>query len=454
MMCVDPPPKRIAHMLALELTRLNDSVLLQKLAALVAHDRSTTATLLAYIAEVDERRLYAPAGYPSMYAYCVEALHLSEDAAAKRIHVARSARAFPVLLDALADGRLHMTAVRLLAPYLTPGNVGALIAEATHRSRAEVEQLLARRFPRAEALRLDDGISALPNSPSSQVGPIPGQAFGYAPGHTEPADVQHAPGHTRTPQTVVAPLSPERYVLQIAISRTTHDKLRFAQSLLGHAIPSGDVACVLDRALDSLIGQIEKRKLGATKQSRRQPRPTRGRRHVPAAVRRGVWERDQGRCTFVGDSGHRCDARTQLEFDHIDPVARGGQATVERMRLRCRAHNQLEAERAFGVEFMRRKRAATGRPAGAASDRPIAEADSDDQAADVIAGLRALGLRAIEARHLAGASRPDHPASLEERLRLALRAHQPRGTVRTGVRAPAPAGGQPGGEWNQAPAGP
>jgi hypothetical protein len=47
-----------------------------------------------------------------------------------------------------------------------------------------------------------------------------------------------------------------------------------------------------------------------------------------------------------------------LEFDHIDPVARGGQPTVERMRLRCRAHNQYEAERIFGTEFMRHKRQA------------------------------------------------------------------------------------------------
>jgi len=73
-------------------------------------------------------------------------------------------------------------------------------------------------------------------------------------------------------------------------------------------------------------------------------------------VRRAVRARDGDRCTFVGDSGKRCGARKLLQFDHVDPVGRGGQATVENIRLRCRAHNQFEAERTYGADFMRHKR--------------------------------------------------------------------------------------------------
>jgi 5-methylcytosine-specific restriction endonuclease McrA len=43
-------------------------------------------------------------------------------------------------------------------------------------------------------------------------------------------------------------------------------------------------------------------------------------------------------------------------MDHVVPAARGGKATMENLRLRCSAHNQYEAERAFGVDFIRRKR--------------------------------------------------------------------------------------------------
>jgi hypothetical protein len=132
------------------LAHVSDAVLLHELASLVARDRVTTATLLAHIAEVDSRRLYVPAGYPSMHAFCVDELRLSEDAALRRIQAARAARRFPALFKALADGRLHLTAVCLLAPHLTPENADELIEAATHRRKSEIEAVLARRFPRLD----------------------------------------------------------------------------------------------------------------------------------------------------------------------------------------------------------------------------------------------------------------------------------------------------------------
>src|SRR6266542_7166140 len=144
-------------------TPLSDSVLLHDLAALVAHDRATTAALLAHIAEVDERRLYLPAAYPSMYAYCVGELRLCEQAAFKRIRAARTARQFPAIFPALAEGRLHLSAVVLLTPYLTPDNADELLAAAAYRNRSELEQLLAQRFPRPE---LPARVEAIPPPPS------------------------------------------------------------------------------------------------------------------------------------------------------------------------------------------------------------------------------------------------------------------------------------------------
>ena len=101
-------PVERTNMRAYTLTHIGDQALLRDLASLVASDRVTTAALLAHIAEVDSRRLYAPAEYSSMYEYCVRELRLSEDASAKRIQAARAARRFPALLPALADGRLHL----------------------------------------------------------------------------------------------------------------------------------------------------------------------------------------------------------------------------------------------------------------------------------------------------------------------------------------------------------
>jgi hypothetical protein len=235
-------------MRAYSLTHLSDGELLCALASLVARERTTTAELIAHIAEVDARKLYAPAGYSSMHEYCVGELRLSEDAASKRLHVARKVRDFPALLTALADGRIHLTGACLLAPHLSPGNVDDLLKAATHKT-------------------------ILPVQSQPIVEHAPAHAEGAAGAGANP----NAPEPGRAPFPKLTPLAPERFALQVTISKNTHDKLHRAQDLLSHALPSGDLAQVLDRALDALIEKVAKRKFGATSQPRQtQPRSTYG----------------------------------------------------------------------------------------------------------------------------------------------------------------------------------
>ena len=335
------------------LVHLTDQALLHGFAALLAQECTRTAEILAHIAEVDSRRLYLPAGYPSMFAFCVQEQHLSEDAAYKRIQAARAARKFPAIFDAVAEGRLHLSAACMLAPYLTPENADGLLKAATYKTKAEIEALLAARFPRSETLALAQAIP--PERPPGDEQLAPGQVAERVEAQADPPAAPQV--EQLAPRPKVAPVAPERFLLQLTIGRSTHDKLRYAQALLSHQAPSGDVAEVLDRALDALIPKLEKTKFAATDK----PRASRRRssvsnRHMPAAVKRAVWERDGGQCTFVGPAGHRCAARKFLEFDHGEEVARGGEATVENIRLRCRGHNQFEAECTFGVDFMRHKR--------------------------------------------------------------------------------------------------
>ena len=353
-------------MRAYTLTHLSDAALLRGLAALVSRNRTITAALLAHLAEVDARRLYVPAGYPSMHSYCVDELRLSDDAAYKRIQAARAARQFPALFVALADGRLHLTAVRLLAPHVTPGNVDDLVAAATHQRSHAIEELLARRFP-SRVRDVPTRVRLLSRTQAPALASASQLAAGQVGALLLELPVELAAGQVEAaalaPEPPAPPPAQERFLLQLAIDRSTHDKLRRAQALVSHSVRPGDIAAVLERALDALIEKCEKRKFAASSKPRPQPRlrsgprPAAGKRLIPAGVRRVVWARDGGRCTFVGiGNGRRCGARTLLEFDHVDPVARGGKPSVERMRLRCRAHNQYEAERTFGTEFMKRKR--------------------------------------------------------------------------------------------------
>ncbi|TMQ53373.1 MAG: hypothetical protein E6K73_01495 [Candidatus Eisenbacteria bacterium] len=440
-----PPRKDLVVMRTYDLTHLSDPVLLRGLNSVVAQERGASAEVLAYLAEVDERRLYLLAGFPSIHAFCVGELRFSEDAAYKRIQAARTARRLPAIFDALAEGRLHLAAVCLLAPHLTPENANELLAAATHHSKSEIDQLLAQRFPRTEWLSLVQPIPAA--TPRTELAP------GQLASHVGVMTDRLAPGQVEAPvsQSKAHPLSPERFAVHFTIGKETHDKLCYVQALLSHRLPSGDVGKVFDRSLDALKRELEKKKLAATSRPRPSARTSANPRHIPAHVKRAVWQRDQGQCTFVSPDGHRCGSRRFLEFDHVEPVARGGRATVEGLRLYCRLHNQYEAERTFGSEFMSAKReearraaaeakarvAATGaeertRAAKAEAEAQAAEPEArsralaEEHARDVMSCLRELGFRASDARRAVEFSMTTPDATLEERVRTALKSLCPK----------------------------
>ena len=356
-----------------DLSRRSDGELLREFESIVVKDRRSTSEMLAYVGEIQARRLFAPAGYPSMYRYCVCELRMSEDMAWKRTQVARLARRFPVILEMIADGRLHLTAVVKLLPYRKARGFPRLLESAAHKTKSELELLLATRFPRpdvpSEVLPLGTSTERQKLVPEpvvqTHVSPTDSCPSHNAGESSSASSAPSCPGDAGEsveppiPRARIEPLTPQRFAIQVTVGQATHDKLRRAQELLGHRVPSGDLEQVLDRALDALIRQLEHARFAATDKPRTaRQRATAGRRHVPAHVKRAVFARDEGRCTYVSDSGRRCEARRDLQFDHIEPFARGGEATVRGIRLLCPAHNQLEAERVFGAALMERKRGA------------------------------------------------------------------------------------------------
>jgi hypothetical protein len=348
-------------MTSASLSRLSGAALHSGLVEIVSQDLTTTTRMLAFMGEFDARKLYLPAGYPSMYQYCLHELRMSEDMIAKRILAARRVRRYPAIGAAIEDGRLHLTAVVLLAPHLSEKTVDELIAAAAHKTRAQIRLMLAERYPQADAPTLVLAVSpagtALTPAGSGEPQQVPAPVV---PSTAPDSAVSMVPVSVPVlAHANVAPLSPGRFVLQVTVSAATHDKLRRAQELLGHTVPSGDVAQVLDRALDLLVEKLEKQKFAKTDRPERVARRTNPEsRHIPARVKRAVQERDAGQCTFVSDAGRRCEATSMLEYDHVEPVARGGASTVGNLRLRCRAHNQYAAEQALGEGFMQGKREA------------------------------------------------------------------------------------------------
>jgi hypothetical protein len=270
-------------------------------------------------------------------------LHLSEHAAYNRIEAARAARRFPLILERLADGSIHLTAIRLLAPKLTPANHRAVLNSARHKSKRDIEHLLAEMNPQPDVA---PSVRKLPAPaaprPLAEVPPVAVLAPEAEPITSQRAFAPPPP----VPPAVMKPLSPERYKIQFTVSKETHDKLRRVQDLMRHAIPNGDPAAIFDRALTVLLSELERTKIAAAKKPRTTAAVSSASRHIPAAVRRAVWARDGGRCAFVGNSG-RCTERGFLEFHHVVPYADGGKTSVENLELRCRPHNAYEAEKYF-----------------------------------------------------------------------------------------------------------
>jgi len=186
----------------------------------------------------------------------------------------------------------------------------------------------------------------------------------------------------------MAPLREDRYKVQFTASQQLHDKIEQAQHLCWHQIPDGDLAEICERALDLLIAERMKQRFAvgrkaaapraaapaASRADRSQarpvpaPAPRSNTRHVANEVRRQVWSRDGGRCTFVSELGRRCEERGGLEFHHKQTYARGGEATVA--NLCCCAKRTthfspsgtMDGRLCSGVSQMRRRENRATRP--------------------------------------------------------------------------------------------
>jgi hypothetical protein len=322
----------------------------------------------------------------------------------------------------LADGRLHLTGAGKLAPHLTVENRDGLLARATRQSKRRIEELIAEVCPQPDVparirklpvrqLRPDavggwaDGPEGCrPAGPTPEAlkdaarpATVPAQASTPSPRGavdtavpSPPLDVELAavaaaqappvaPALVRpapTPAARISPLAPARFKVQFTASGELRDKLERLRELMRASVPDGDLAAVIEAAVTEKLERLEARRYAQTKAPRKTMADTDtlpSSRKIPAAVRRAVYERDGGRCTFVDAQGKRCTERHRLEFHHAGKAwARGGDHSVRNIRLACFRHHQHLADLEFGREWMDRCRRSD---AGVAERHRPVEAD-------------------------------------------------------------------------------
>ncbi len=442
-----------------QLCTLDVHSLTERLRSLAGEERNVQADFLLHLDALDRRRGYAELGYPSLWEYCLRALHLREGAAGRRIGAMRALRRFPSLVEALRDGRLCLSTLCVLGPVLTPENVEEVAARAAFRTKAETDAIAAavkprtapadgvRRLPAERpdmtrtqvvemkpaagvqpVLRRGQEESAIPGSaaareadaepalPAATGGPseprpargVLGGGFVRPVADVEPLRLESPPRRASPPE--VRAVAEAQWSLRVTLDDEAKRDLETLTQLLAHKVPDGNLAAVLKEALRcaiekhgvrrgalapartrpapkgsstdctaapplpvapsgaSQLGESDRREgegeqPGSTEHSESPalisaPRAARsaGRPTIPAEVRRQVWARDGGRCSFVARDGTRCESRWKLELDHVTPWALGGSSTEDDLRLRCRAHNLFHAEEVFGREHMERFR--------------------------------------------------------------------------------------------------
>jgi len=338
-----------------ELKDVPDSDLLLKLAEVLKQSRRVESVLVAHIAEVDARGLFVSQASSSMHKYCTDVLHLSGAEAFLRITAARASRRYPVLLKMLDDGRLHLSGLAMLAPHLTNSNCEELLARATHKTKGELQALVAEIAPKpdvAPSIRKlperqkregseranEDTTSSTPSAPS-----------GKSPSPAETLPKPEARRQDKPP--VVEPLSPSRYRVQFTASATLHDKIERLSALM----PGADLVSMMEAAVTEKLERLEAKRLGKVKNPRKsldEADTAPGVRGISAPVKRFVWKRDGAQCTFESADARRCPERRGLEFHHDDPYGFGGDRSAKNVRLLCRAHNRYMVEKDYGKEKM------------------------------------------------------------------------------------------------------
>jgi hypothetical protein len=337
------------------------------LAVLLRNERDAMADFILALTRFDETKRWRDLGYTSLFYFLHRELGLSKGAAHYRKTAAELAQQLPEILEPLRDGRLCLTSIVELARVVTRENCAEVLPRFFHRSKQEAKEVAAEIRPqeapprravvtvpqptqRSEQLPATVELLATTSSPASVLSPASltpksGWLENLRHASSRPAPQKSSPN--------VEPLTGDLRRLHLTISKTFLEKLAAARDALSHAKPGASMEEILEAGLDLVLAAQAKRN-GFAEKPLAKPRPSKQGRFIPAHVRREVWKRDQGKCQFRLDSGEVCGSTHRLEVDHLDPVAHGGVATVNRCRLVCDAHNKLAARRLFGDALMDR----------------------------------------------------------------------------------------------------
>ncbi len=308
-----------------------DDELFHRLEAQTIGERAHLAETLMILGELHARRAVLPRAFPSLFVYCTQMLGYCERTAYRRIAAAKASRDFPIILELLRTGKIHLTGILLLREHLTPENHAAILARAEGASMDQLKRMAAALSP----------VPASPPERTRVIAVVEKKAiFGGLEVLSEPGAQSEMP----LPIDLALKFRTEHI---FTLGEGAEAKLTRARELLAHKFPMGDLESIVEAALDSLLDAVDPTRRKARPDCA--PRaPGEQTRRIPEWVLRKVRERDGNRCASVSREGARCGERRFLQFDHIVPWSRGGRSDDPgNVRQLCAAHNRWAWRHAF-----------------------------------------------------------------------------------------------------------
>jgi hypothetical protein len=322
---------------------------IEKAKSLRGSEREVVAELVRELSVIYKERLFAEAGYSSLFVFCTDELGYSEGAAWRRTQAAKALLADGSIYERLKTGKLSLCAAAMLEKVIKCENATDIVEQASGKSKRELEVLIAEQLPerclkrRQETVRVKKVIRSSPsplftNSESALKQPVQAAVKSFTVtlefSEEEMAIIEEAGKILSTHKVKNAVLGSAKNLIA---SKRRRESARDKRLLKGAANTKvSDGTSLEKRAIDN-----------------GRSRPVLHSRYVPADDEHAVEQRDECRCTFVSAEGKRCSETRYLQFDHIIPHALRGESTSKNLRLLCPAHNQLEAEKVFGKAAIR-----------------------------------------------------------------------------------------------------
>ncbi|MBI2519608.1 MAG: HNH endonuclease [Bdellovibrio sp.] len=273
----------------MNLRTLSDKNLHERTIDASRKEKSKTLELLRHLTEVQRRVLYAEYGYSTLYKYVIYELGYSEGECWTRIQAMKLIRTSKFAEEKIAEGALSLS------------------------NAAEVQKYI--------------------------------QEFNYTdPGQVnETIDLASQRSHRALVRELDRRAHRERTEKKIVLRKQLLDKIERLNRLLDTDMTELEM---IEMLLDKEVRECELRSQRPRTSKKVEVKNS---RYIPVQVRRAVVTRSQHQCEFRDKNGKRCAERRNLQFDHLEPYALGGQRTEQNIQMLCSAHNQRRMVKTFGV---------------------------------------------------------------------------------------------------------